>query len=76
MKSVLCLRHPASQTGRASPTQAREAPLNKGWSEIDEMTSSSAAERTLGAASRSETSVTDVLDKLRNYLSQHADHLN
>lgn len=52
--------------------QAREALLNEGWSGIDEMTSSSAAERTLKAASRSET---EALDKLRNYLSPHADHL-
>ena len=57
-------------------TQAREALLHKGWSGIDEMTSRSAAERTLSGASRSATSETEILDKLRNYLSPHADHLN
>lgn len=38
-----------------------------------EGTSRSAAERTLGATSRSETEQ-QALDKLRNYLSPHTDH--
>lgn len=58
----------------ADLTQAREVLLNEGWSGINALTSRSAApERSLGAAPRSET---EVLDKLRNYLSLQADHLH
>jgi len=68
--------HPNPDQASQWIAQARAALLNKGWSGIDEMTSRSAAERTCGAKSRSETSETEALDKLRNYLSPHADHLH
>ena len=68
--------YPDPNQASAWITKARETLLTEGWSGIDALTSRSVApERTLRDAPRSETEQ-EVLDKLRNYLSPHADHLN
>lgn len=64
--------HPDPQQASAWITKAREALLSEGWPGIDALTR---AERELGEVPRPAAEQA-ILDKLRNYLSPHADHLH
>lgn len=75
--------HPDSDEASEWMTQAREALLNTGWSGIDELTrprlgageTTRSGRKARNPGLRLETEQ-QVLDKLRNYLSPHADHLH
>jgi hypothetical protein len=64
--------HPNPEESTAWITTAREALLNEGWSGIDALTSA----RVDPEAAPRPAAPQAALDKLRNYLSPHADHLH